>query len=56
MAKAADAGLVWTPEDIKRYLIKPSAMIKGTKMTFPGLKKEADIANVLAYLAQFKTE
>jgi cytochrome c len=28
-------------------------MIKGTKMAFPGLKKDEDVANVIAYLKQF---
>jgi cytochrome c len=28
-------------------------MVKGTKMAFPGLKSDQDIANVIAYLKQF---
>ncbi|MGX9574783.1 c-type cytochrome, partial [Mesorhizobium sp. f-mel] len=35
------------------YLRDPKAKIKGTKMAFPGLKKDEDIANVIAYLKQF---
>ncbi|MER9611689.1 cytochrome c family protein, partial [Mesorhizobium sp. M0312] len=31
----------------------PKAMVKGTKMAFVGLKKDEDIANVIAYLKQF---
>ncbi|RWB75081.1 MAG: cytochrome c family protein, partial [Mesorhizobium sp.] len=31
----------------------PKAMIKGMKMAFPGLKKDEDLANVIAYLKQF---
>jgi cytochrome c len=27
--------------------------VKGTKMAFPGLKKDDEIANVIAYLKQF---
>ncbi|MER9184323.1 cytochrome c family protein, partial [Mesorhizobium sp. M0520] len=27
--------------------------VKGTKMAFVGLKKDEDIANVIAYLKQF---
>lgn len=51
-----EEGLVWTVEDIAKYLTKPSAMIKGTKMSFAGLKKEKDIANIIAYLASHPTQ
>ena len=50
LLEQADGGLVWTVEDITEYLRKPSAKIKGTKMAFPGLKKDEDISNVIAYL------
>lgn len=50
VAKVEDEGLIWTEENISEYLKKPKAFIKGTKMSFAGLKKEKDIANVIAYL------
>ncbi len=40
----------WTPEDLNGFLEKPSAYAKGTTMSFAGLKKETDRANVIAYL------
>lgn len=40
----------WTPEDLNGFLTKPSAYAKGTTMSFAGLKKETDRANVIAYL------
>ena len=46
--KAKD--LKWTPENLTEFLAKPRKFIKGTKMSFAGLKKPADIENVLAYL------
>jgi len=49
-----DEGLVRTEEVLDTYLAKPKAFIKGTKMSFPGLKKEADRANVIAYLLSFE--
>ncbi len=49
-----DEGLVWTEETLDAYLTKPKAYIKGTKMSFPGLKKEADRANVITYLLSFE--
>ena len=35
------------------FLTKPKAYMKGTKMSFAGLKKEADIEAVTAYLQSF---
>ena len=35
------------------YLKKPQAWIKGTKMSFAGLRKEKDRASVILYLNQF---
>ncbi len=53
MRAAGEDGLVWSAETIGEYLAKPRAFLKGTKMAFPGLKKEADRADVIAYLATF---
>jgi cytochrome c len=38
---------------MRDYLHDPRKKVKGTKMVFPGLKDEADIANVIAYMKQF---
>jgi cytochrome c len=43
-------GKIWTEELLDTYLTKPKALVPRTKMTFPGFKKEADRANVIAYL------
>lgn len=42
--------ITWTPETLGKFLAKPKAYIKGTKMAFAGLRKEADVENVIAYL------
>jgi len=52
-AKGAE-GLVWTEDNLKKYLAKPKGFIPGNRMSFAGLKKEADIANVIAYLKTMK--
>ncbi len=49
-----DEGLVWTEEVLDAYLTKPKKHIKGTKMSFAGLKKEADRADMIAYLMTFE--
>lgn len=47
----AELGGAWTPERINEFLIKPKDMVPGTKMSFSGMKKAADRANLIAYLA-----
>lgn len=40
----------WNYQDLDRFLAKPKEFAPGTKMSFSGLKKEADRANLIAYL------
>jgi cytochrome c len=47
------SGLTWDAATLKDYLKNPRAKIPGTKMIFPGLPKDEDIDNVIAYLKQF---
>lgn len=42
--------VVWDEKTIGEYLTKPKAFIPGNKMTFVGLKKEEDRADLIAYL------
>lgn len=51
-----DSGLVWTPEELDKYLTNPQAVVPRTKMIFPGLKDEQKRKNVIAYLAQFNED
>ncbi|MGV6811742.1 MAG: c-type cytochrome [Brevirhabdus sp.] len=46
-------GMVWNEENLDAFLAAPKKFAKGTKMSFSGLKKERDRANVIAYLAAF---
>jgi cytochrome c len=48
-----NSGLTWDEATLKEYLKNPRAKVPGTKMIFPGLTKESDIDNVIAYLKQF---
>lgn len=50
-ALVAMAGKSWTPEELNAFLENPKAYAKGTKMSFAGLPKAQDRANVIAYLA-----
>ena len=40
----------WTPERLDAYLAKPRALVKGGSMSFAGLKRERDRADVIAFL------
>lgn len=56
MIEAGEGGLVWTEESISEYLTKPRDFIAKNKMSFPGLKKEDDRINIIAYLQQYSPE
>ena len=46
----ATHGKSWSFEEMNGFLIKPKDWIKGTKMTFVGLKKETERAAVILYM------
>ena len=48
----ASYGKEWSFEELNGFLIKPAAYLKGTKMSYAGLKKEVDRASVIKYLNQ----
>jgi cytochrome c len=41
----------WSYDNLNAFILGPKNYIKGTKMGYAGLKKDADRANVIAYLA-----
>jgi len=45
-----DKKAAWTVETLNEWLFKPQAFAKGTKMTFVGLPKAKDRADMIAYL------
>ena len=44
--------IVWDEKTIDAFITKPRVFIKGTKMTFIGLKKKKDRNDVIAYLKE----
>ena len=46
----ASHGKIWSLDEMNSFLIKPKNWIKGTKMSFAGLKKEKDRAAVILYM------
>jgi cytochrome c len=47
-----NSGIVWDDETLTKYLRSPREVVPGGKMAFPGIKDDAQIANLLAYLHQ----
>jgi cytochrome c len=53
-ALSADKDKKWTTDELNQWLWKPQTFAKGTKMTFAGLPKAQDRADVIAYLQTLK--
>lgn len=53
-ALSADKDKKWNPDELNQWLWKPQSFAHGTKMTFAGLPKEQDRADVIAYLQTLK--
>ncbi|MFN3971276.1 MAG: c-type cytochrome [Gemmobacter sp.] len=49
----ASAGLVWDEASMDAFLENPKGFMKGTRMSYAGLKKAEERAAVIAYLATF---
>jgi cytochrome c len=47
-----ESGVTWNEETIAAYLADPRGYIKGNRMAFAGLKKEEEIADLIAYLKE----
>jgi len=51
-----NSGLTWDEPTLTTYLHAPRKLVPGTKMTFAGLSKDQEIADVIAYLKQFNAQ
>ncbi len=48
------SGLTWNEETLDKFLAKPRDLVKKTKMSFAGLKKDGDRVAVIEYLKSMK--
>ncbi|MBO44364.1 MAG: cytochrome c family protein [Rhodospirillaceae bacterium] len=48
------SNLTWNESSLDEYLANPRKKVPGTKMSFPGLKKESKRKAVIAYLKTLK--
>lgn len=49
-----NSGLTWDAKTLDTYLEKPQDVVKGSKMTFAGLKDATERENIIAYLQTLK--
>ncbi len=49
------SGIVWDEAKLDAYIKAPQEVVPGTKMTYPGLKNDAQRAEVVAYLKSLQT-
>lgn len=52
--KALHGKKTWTPQELSDFLANPKKHIPGNKMSFAGIKKPEDRANLIAYLSTLK--
>ena len=46
------AGIVWSENTLKSYLVAPRKLVPGTKMNFNGLKRPGEVEDIVAYLLE----
>ncbi len=50
------SGLTWDEATLRSYLTDPKAKVPGTKMIFPGIKREKQLDDLMAYLVGIKAD
>jgi cytochrome c len=50
--EAGTKGLLWTEDNLFKYLENPAAFMPGNRMTYAGMKDETDRRDLIAYLKQ----
>ena len=50
------SSIVWNYDSLSKYLKQPKHEVPGVAMTFPGLKNQDDIDNVIAFVSQFRRD
>jgi cytochrome c len=49
-------GVTWNAALFKQWVSGPGTMVPGTRMAFSGIKDDAEIANLWAYLSEYNAE
>ncbi|MGY3438549.1 MULTISPECIES: c-type cytochrome [unclassified Marinovum] len=56
LSDAGAEGLTWSEEELKAFLAKPKDYLKGTKMSFSGLRKDSDLDAIVEFLKAHPAE
>ena len=48
-----NSGITWNEAQFKEYIKDPKAKIPGTKMAFAGIKREQEVNDIWAFIAQY---
>ena len=54
MRELGEGGLTWTEDRLRAYLRNPKDLVPRGIMSFPGLRNETQVSDVIAYLATQK--
>jgi cytochrome c len=46
------AGILWSEETLKAYLVAPRKVVPRTKMNFNGLKRPGEVEDIVAFLVE----
>jgi cytochrome c len=46
------SGVTWNADTLSEYLRDPRGFIPGSRMAFPGIEQDAELADLIAYLKQ----
>jgi len=52
MREKASGGLTWNEDQLRAYLRNPKEVVPGGSMSYPGLKNEQQLNDLVAYLKQ----
>lgn len=55
MRELGAGGLVWTEDRLRAYVANPKALVPRGSMSFPGLRNETQINDLMAYLGSLKS-
>jgi cytochrome c len=53
---AFGAGHIWDEATLATFLTDPRGLVSGTKMSFPGLRKPQDVADLVTYLKTYRVD
>ena len=54
MREIAAEGATWTAERLRAYIANPKAVVPRGSMSFPGIRNETQVNDLMAYLASLK--